>query len=115
MNTKRVIIATIMGAICGIICCQLASSNNQLAWSLTASIFFSRVLLGFGIGISNWKMSWWLHGIIMGIIFSIPGAFGGLSSPDQAVFIFVGTIGMGVIYGVVIELVTSILFKASQA
>ena len=115
MSTKRIIIATIMGAICGIICWKMASSNGELPAAIAASIFFSRVLLGFGIGISAWKMSWWLHGIIMGVIFSIPGAFGGLASPEQAVFIFVGTIGMGVIYGVVIELVTTVLFKAKQA
>ena len=115
MLTKRIIIATIMGAICGIVCWQLASSDGNLTWPITASIILGRVLLGFGIGISAWKMAWWLHGIIMGIIFSIPMAFGAIIGNDQAFFVFIGTIVMGCIYGIVIELVTSVFFKAKQA
>jgi len=111
MNTKRMIIATIMGIVCGIICWQLASSGGMLTWYLAFSIFLSRVVLGFAIGISAWKMEWWLHGIVMGIIFSLPGAFAAMSNGFS---IFIATIAMGVIYGILIELVTSVLFKAKQ-
>ena len=115
MLTKRIMIASIMGVICGIVCWKLASSDGDLAWTISISIILGRMLLGFGIGISAWKMSWWLHGIVMGAIFSIPMAFGSLMNNEQAFFIFIGTIVMGIIYGLIIELVTSVLFKAKQA
>jgi len=115
MFYKRVIIATAMGAISGIVCWQLAASEGGMSWQLVTSIFLNRVLLGFGIGISAWKLTWWLHGIIIGAIFSIPMAFSSLMAPDRALYIFIGTIVMGVIYGLVTEFVTTILFKAKQA
>ena len=115
MSTKRVVIATIMGVVSGVVCWQLASSGGTLPWNISASIFLSRVMLGFAIGISAWKMAWWLHGIVMGVIFSLPGAIAGMSNPEKGFFILIGTIAMGVIYGIVIELVTSILFKAKQS
>lgn len=114
MNVRRIIISTVLGFVCGIVCWNLAASNNPLAWYLSASIVLNRMLLGFGIGISNWKMPWWLHGIVMGIIFSIPMAFSSCAAPEKQLFIFIGTIVMGIIYGIVIELVTSVIFKAKQ-
>ena len=117
MLAKRIIIATILGAICGIVCWQLASRSSEEAFalSLTLTIILGRTLIGFGIGISAWKMKWWLHGIIMGIIFSIPSAFGAMMNQEKAFFIFIGTIVMGIIYGFFIELITSVIFKAKQA
>ena len=112
MFTKRLIIATVMGFIAGLVCWRLAASNGIMHWSITTSIILSRTMLGFAIGISAWKLKWWLHGIVMGVIFSIPMAFSSLMAPEQALFIFIGTIVMGAIYGFVIELITSILFKA---
>jgi hypothetical protein len=115
MNFRRIIIATVLGIISGFVCASLASSNgaNPLPWALTVSIILGRTLLGFGIGISNWKMAWWLHGIVMGVVFSLPMAFSVLISSPFAIFI--ATIAMGVVYGVLIELVTSVIFKAKQS
>jgi len=118
MITKRLTIATIVGLLCGIVCWQLAKMGQDLHWALTVNIILARTLLGFGIGISNLKMSWWLHGIVLGFIFSLPMAFPTLmqtaSTEASNVYIFLGTLVMGVIYGFVIELITSILFKAKQ-
>jgi ABC-type multidrug transport system permease subunit len=112
MSVKRVLIATFVGFLCGLICWKMASSNGPMQWQLSVSIILTRTLLGFGIGISSWKLSWWLHGIILGIIFSIPMAFSAMMAPSDQMFIFWGTIIMGAIYGVIIELVTSVIFKA---
>ena len=49
-----------------------------------------------------------LHGILIGAIASIPMAFSVLDKID----ILIGTIVMGLIYGFLTELITSILFKA---
>ena len=111
-SAKRVIIATITGLVCGFICMTLASSDpsQPITLGLKLSILFSRGLTGFMIGISALKLKWWLHGIILGIVGSIPMAFPIMDDPG----IMIGTFIMGIIYGFIIELVTSVLFKAKQ-
>ncbi len=115
LTSKRVIIATLCGLVCGLICMGLASSNPDPASALSAnlklSIVISRTLLGFTIGISALRMCWWSHGIVLGIITSIPMALPILGQMG----IFISTFVMGIIYGVLIELVTSIVFKAKSA
>ncbi|RKZ28687.1 hypothetical protein DRQ36_10070 [bacterium] len=112
LKPKRVIIATILGAVFGVVCWLLASSDGPLPWHLAVSIILSRTIMGFAIGISAWRINWALHAVIMGVVFSLPGAFGALMTPsDKAVFAFWGTIVMGVIYAFLIELITSKLFK----
>jgi len=80
-----------------------------------ASIFTGRVLIGFVIGISGLKMIWGLHGILIGLIVSIPTSIGAMIG-SNAQFgkweLFFMTLIMGAIYGFMIELVTSGIFKA---
>jgi hypothetical protein len=112
LTTKRVLIATICGFIFGIVCMLLASSNpdatEQLSTSLKLTLVFGRTLMGFTIGVSALRLSWWLHGIVIGIVTSIPMALPIMDRVD----IMIGTIVMGIIYGVLTELITSIVFKA---
>ncbi len=114
LTAKRVIIATICGVIFGFVCLGLATSNPDPAGSLTLSvklnIILSRTLLGFMIGISALRLKWWLHGIVLGFISSIPMA---IAVMDQG-SIMIGTFVMGIIYGVLTELITTIFFKAKQ-
>jgi hypothetical protein len=115
LSTKRVVIATISGLVFGMVCMGLASSNPDAADTLTATIkwniVLSRTLMGFMIGISALRMNWWLHGIVLGFIASIPMAVAVYPRMD----IFIGTFIMGMIYGFLTELITSIFFKAKQA
>jgi hypothetical protein len=113
LTTKRVVIATICGFIFGFICMTLASSNPsaQLSTAVKLTILFSRVLMCFTIGISAIRISWWMHGILIGFIGSIPMAFPIMDRPG----IMIGTIVMGIIYGFLTELITSILFKSRSA
>ncbi len=114
LTAKRVIIATICGLIFGFVCLGLASSNPDPAQQLSAStkllIVIGRTMLGFTIGISALRLKWWLHGIVIGIIASIPMAIPVFENTS----IFIGTFIMGIIYGVLTELITSVLFKARQ-
>ncbi len=120
MKTKRLIIATISGVVFGFVCYGMASGGqNETSQILAANIILGRTLIGFGIGISRFSLKHWsLHGIIMGLIFSLPAAFGAMLGPENPEFthamLFVSTIVMGMIYGFLIELVTSVLFKAKQ-
>jgi hypothetical protein len=111
---KRITIATIVGLLCGFFCNWLASRNGQMPWVISLSIITGRMLIGVAIGISALKIKWWLHGPIMGLVFSIPL---GVSSMVAAggyspIMLCVMTIVMGIIYGFIIELFTTVVFKA---
>lgn len=114
LTSKRVIITTICGFIFGLVCMSLATSNpnpdpaNLITTQVIWLIIISRTLMGFMIGISALNMKWWLHGIVIGFISSIPMA---LSVMDKT-SIMIGTFVMGIIYGFLTELITSILFKS---
>jgi hypothetical protein len=111
LTTKRVLVTTICGFIFGLICMTLASSNPDPVAPVTATtkwlILLSRTMMGFMIGISALRLNWWLHGIVLGFISSIPMAIPVLS----VIGIAIGTVVMGMIYGFLTELIASKLFK----
>jgi hypothetical protein len=117
-KTKRVTIATLSGVLFGFVCYGIASmGSEELAWPLVVQIIASRTLIGFAIGISCLTIAHWsLHGLLMGVIFSIPLAFSGLMAPEHpdysATELFIWTIVLGMVYGLLIEVITSAIFKA---
>jgi hypothetical protein len=117
---KRVVVATASGMLFGVVCVLIASSGSGgLAWPIIAQIFISRTLIGFAIGISVLNLGHWsLHGLFMGLVFSLPLAFSGLMAPDNPEFsktaMFLWTVVLGMIYGVLIELITTVFFKAAN-
>ena len=117
-KTKRIVVATLSGVLFGFVCYALASSGpEKLATPIILQLIFSRTLIGFAIGISCLSLKHWsIHGLIMGLVFSLPLAFSGLMAPESPEFsktgMFVWTIILGMIYGLLIEVITSILFKA---
>ncbi|OGU55934.1 MAG: hypothetical protein A2V66_18225 [Ignavibacteria bacterium RBG_13_36_8] len=92
----------------------LAISNPNAAvvppTSVLLTILFSRALMGFAIGISALRMAWWLHGIFLGAVSSLPMFFSVMDRIDIAI----GSVVMGIIYGFLTELITSILLKAKS-
>ena len=117
-KAKRITVATLSGVLFGFVCFRLASSSSgELAWPVAAQIIASRTLIGFAIGISCLSMGHWsIHGLLMGIIFSLPLAFSGLMAPENPEYtktcMFIGTLVLGMVYGFLIELITSVFFKA---
>ena len=117
-KTKRIIIATLLGVVFGFVCFGLASSGpGELSWPIALQIITSRTLIGFAIGISCISLRHWsIHGLVMGLIFSLPLAFSGLLAPESPDFsktgMFIWTIVLGMVYGLLIEVITSLLFKA---
>lgn len=122
MNTKikRLIIATLSGIVFGFVCYGFASSGEyEISKLLAINIIAGRTLIGIAIGISRFTLKHWsLHGIILGLLFSLPAAFGAMLAPENPDFnpilMFISTLIMGIIYGFLIELITSVLFKAKQ-
>lgn len=113
LKTKRVIIATICGFIFGFVCMSFANSDSSqpIDLSLKLTLIFSRGITGFMIGISALKLSWWLHGVVLGFIGSIPMMFPTMDNPT----IMIATVVMGMFYAFLTELITSIIFKAKSA
>jgi hypothetical protein len=117
---KRMIIATVCGVLCGLVCFGIASSGpGTLLWPVILQIITSRTLIGFAIGVSSWALGHWsVHGLVMGLLFSLPLAFSGLMAPDNPAFsktaMWIWTVVLGMIYGLIIEFITSFLFKAKQ-
>jgi len=111
-------IATLSGVLFGFVCFGFASSGPEpLPVAVALQIIFSRTLIGFVIGISSlYALHWSLHGLLMGMLFSLPLAFSGLMAPENPEFgpaeMFISTIVMGIIYGILIEVITSVVFKA---
>lgn len=120
MKVKRLAIATLLGLLFGFVCYGLASSGaSEISNMLAASIILGRTLIGFAIGISRFPMKHWaLHGVVMGFLFSLPAGFGAISGPENPEFthtaMFVSTIVAGMVYGFLIEFITTVLFKAEQ-
>jgi hypothetical protein len=117
-GAKRIIIATLSGVLFGFVCLGMASSGaGALPRPVAYQIVASRTLIGVAIGISSVSVGHWsLHGLVMGMLFSLPLAFSGLMAPDSPEFsktgMFIWTIILGMVYGLLIELITSGVFKA---
>lgn len=112
MKGTKILVATILGFIAGLICWRLASSNGPLPSSLAWSIILSRTLIGFVIGISAWKINYLAQGILIGLIISIPMAFS--SGAMQGAKIFWGTLILGGVYGFFIALITNLIVKEKK-
>jgi len=113
MNTWKVILATILGFVCGIICLVLAKSGgNTVSTAMAWSIILNRTLIGFVIGISAWRLHFIPHGLLIGVFVSLSPALAALSTVGYNIFI--GTLIMGAIYGLVINLIVELIFKEKK-
>ena len=118
---RRVLTATALGLVFGVLNWFLATfaAPKPLPRSGIATIILGRAVLGFVIGNSAWRMSWWLHGLLLGFIVSLPAAFAVRlmstlleMSPDAAAVL---VLVLGMVIGFLIELLTSVVFKARLA
>ena len=118
---RRVLIATAFGLVFGVLNWLLAAfaAPKPLPRSGIAAIILARAVLGFVIGNSAWRMSWWLHGPLLGFIVSLPAAFAVrlmptllAMSPDLAAVL---VLVLGMVIGFLIELLTSVVFRAKLA
>jgi len=120
VNSKRLTIATLSGLLFGFVCYGLASSSGNLPTPIAYQIIAERTLIGLAIGISVLKLGHWsVHGLVIGLIFSLPLAFSGLMAPDKPGMsqgsMFVWTIVLGMIYGLLTEVITTKVFRAGRA
>jgi hypothetical protein len=100
------------GVISALICLagsQIIFGFPPITWETAAATIANRLLLGFVIGISGWRIHYLLHGALLGLILSLTVSVGFL--PDQLLQ-FVLYTSAGVLYGLLIELLATRLFNA---
>lgn len=117
-KNKRLLVATLSGLLFGFVCFGFASGGPEpLPMPVAVQIIISRTLIGFALGITGLTFgNWVIRGLLFGLIFSLPLAFSGLMAPGSPEFtplmMFASSIIMGMIYGLLIELITTVFFKA---
>ena len=112
MLKKRIVIATLCGFAAGIFCYVSGVILIPLEHDLVLFIWVivNRTLLGFVIGISILRVHWALNGLIVGLTV-------GLVFPLNAIIIerelalIISVYVMGIIYAILIEFFTSVVFK----
>jgi hypothetical protein len=112
MKNKRLLICTIGGIIAGLICSvggHLSGNISELSFFTIVPTFFNRVMLGFIIGISSFKMNYLFHGALIGLLVSLITSIPFLKSGVTGFLFF--TIA-GIIYGILIELFATKVFRA---
>jgi len=111
MENKRLIICTIGGIIAGLICSAgglLSGNISEFSFFAIVPTFFNRLMLGFFIGISNLKLNFLFHGIVIGLLVSLITSIPFLEGNVKGFMFF--TIA-GIIYGLLIELFATKVFK----
>jgi hypothetical protein len=115
VNAKRVAVATGSGALMGVIC-YLGGRfglKDEINAPMLAYIMVNRTLIGFVIGLSTVPLHWALHGAMMGVVVGLPFAVGCLLEPDNLETALAALV-LGAVYGLLIELLTSVMFGARQ-
>jgi hypothetical protein len=114
MNKKRLVICIIGGIIAAFICIMGMKSSGKI--EITTTILLSgignRILIGFVIGISGWKINYLLHGALMGLIVTLSSSI--VMLPDNMSGFLMYTVA-GIVYGLIIELCATKFFKAPMA
>lgn len=115
ISEKRIVIATICGLIAGLFCI----AGGMIIFGMTfpplgiVYVLSSRMLIGFVIGISSLRLPWVYHGLLIGFMVGLP-------FPIYDLIIGMGPViasaafTMSLVFGVAIECVTTIVFKAER-
>jgi len=110
---KRVLICTIGGLIAAVICStggMLTGNISELSFLAIAGLFVNRIMIGFVIGISRLRINYLFHGALIGLLISLIISISFLPSNITGFLLFTGA---GIIYGLLIELFATKIFKST--
>jgi hypothetical protein len=113
VNSKRLVITTVFGAVFGIICMLLTKYTMDVDfWPVGIAFLLNHTVLGVAIGASSIKMNWAAHGVLWGAMFGVFTVIGriGTATTQQIVIMFVAV----VIWGFLIETIATKAFKQPQ-
>jgi len=113
---RRILLATGLGAIFGFQSRWLAEHGIAVSdlWCGPAWILLSHVFLGFSIGVTAGSERWWRRGLVLGLVFSIPSAFGVLAPGVRWVPDGVAVVAIGLAAGMLIALIVDALSPSTQ-
>lgn len=112
---KRFWIASIFGFLSGLLCyfggIYLVGIENNLTNFLW--VILNRTMIGFVIGISILRLPWVIHGVLIGAIVGILFPFNIFMRGGKIPLILAAYV-LSILFGILIEFFTSIVFKARQ-
>jgi hypothetical protein len=114
MNKKRLMACLLGGLISAGICLSgayLRGMIKDMPFFTLAGAIFNRLLIGFVIAISGWRIHYLLHGAAIGFIVSLVSSLRLL--PGDATS-FVMYTAAGIFYGILIEFLATKIFRARQ-
>ena len=112
MYKKRFIVCLIGGVVAAGLCLagrQILFGAPAITWDAIAYTMLNRVLLGFAIALSGWRINHYAHGAILGFVVSFSVSFGFLLSDPVH---FAAYTVAGVVYELLIEWFSTDVFKA---
>ena len=102
------VVATVWGAIFGLVCMLIQKYEPGVPfWPISVSSLIHHSVMGFTIGVSSLRMHWAPHGILWGFLFGIFFAMVLVDTPLG----FWGPFGFMILFGFLIELITTVGFK----
>ena len=114
MKKSRIMTCLLGGVISACICLagsQIIFGFPVITWSTVSMTIANRLLLGFVIGISSWRIKYHLHGALLGLILSLTISIGFLPGDILKFFLYTGA---GIFYGVFIDWFASDVFKSGR-
>lgn len=114
MNKNRILTCLLGGFLSACICLigsQIVFGFPVITWSTVSTTIANRLLLGFVIGISSWKVKHHLHGALLGLILSLTVSIGFLLGEILKFFLYTGA---GICYGIMIDWLATDIFKAGK-
>ena len=105
MTGKRVIACTLFGLIAGILCWLggRVMSGMEFPTAVVLGIILNRAFIGFTLGISGWRTNWAFHGVVIGLVGTLPLAVYSVGTAN-ALRDFLMLEFAGGIWGLLIEL-----------
>jgi hypothetical protein len=112
MYKKRLLICLVGGLVAGALCLaarQIIFRAPDVTWDAVAYTVANRILLGFAIALSGWRINRFSHGAIVGLLVSFSVSLGFLFSDPVRCAAYTAA---GALYGLLIEWFASDVFKA---
>jgi hypothetical protein len=108
----RILFASGAGIVFGFQGWRLAMYGFSLSlpWYATAAVMLTHLLLGFTIGATAGGKGYWLRGVFLGMLFSLPTAFGAIWLGLKWVRHGVAVLVIGVVAGLLIALILHAAF-----
>lgn len=114
-NIKRFGLALIFGILSGLLCyfggiylVGIENNPTNFLW-----VILNRTMIGFVIGISILRLPWIIHGMLIGAIVGLLFSFNIIMHGGKIPLIL-ATYVLSILFGILIEFFTSIVFKARQ-